>query len=466
MKRERSDFWHVAAGLVSAVAFLSLSAQAQSGKEGLNAVYGPSNVIQGSTAFIDATPYLGTGDICAALNNIILSVAGVGAVIDARGVHPGTPQACAQSPWQTLPPTGTFANVTILLPKSTITTETPWVVPNFTHIVGQGPGQTIIQACKTTSTTCPTGAFSGSAMIVLGSDTAAFGCGTGVCFGIQVSDLTLDAQSQALDGVDNANAEEQSYVRHVSMVNIGGTGLRLSADTDCSSLGTSSNSGPYNDLNIGISSTAAACVKVLNLAGSCPQTAHPRGLHGISCQCIAAGTACTNPNSGIQLDGGAVSVENIFLNGFHDGIAIGDQANTLGPIQSELIVNVRGGSNVTNLVHIYNATAGQLSDITILGATSSTPTSNVTILDDLNGPSLANSNNANVGMYVLGESVGGGNGFTRFTTSTTLPTWFVGSTTVTGPCSSLANGTLYSNTSGTAGSTLYACGNGTWQNLK
>lgn len=459
--------------ILSAVTMLFLlpAAKAQSGNEGLNAVYGPSGVIQASSAFIDAKPYLTHGDICAALNFIIVNIAGVGSVIDARGVNPGTTQACALSPWNSPPATGTFANVTILLPVGTIATENPWIMPDYTHIVGQGPGETVLQACKVANSVC-TGAFSGSAMIVLGGSTpAALGCGTGgVCFGIQVSDLTLNAQSLAIDGIDNSNSEEETSVHHVTILNVGGTGLRLSAESfsSCpSSQGTSNNSGPYDNLEIGVTSTANACVQVLNIAGACPQSAHPRGVHGLSCQCIVNGTACTNSNAGIELDGGSVSVEDVFVNGFTDGVAIGDKANTLGPIQSLLVSNVKGGSNVTNLVHIYNANSGELSDITVLGATSSTPTSNITILDGLNNVSLPNSSNANVGMYVLGESIGGGNGFARFTTSTTLPTWFVGASAVSGTCT-VANGTLYSNTSGTNGgtNTLFACASGMWQNLK
>lgn len=474
MRSEKTSAWRQLslAILPTVTAILLLpTAKAQNGNEGLNAVYGSGGVIQASAAFIDAKPYATQGDICAALNYIILHIAGVGAVIDARGFNPGTTQACAFSPWNSAPGSGTFANVTILLPAGTIATEFPWVMPDFTHIVGQGPGQTILQACKAASSAC-TGAFSGAAMIALGgSSPAALGCGTGgVCFGIQVSDLTLNAQSQAIDGIDNFNSEEETSVHNVTLLNIGGTGLRLSAETfsTCpSSQGTSNNSGPYDDLQIGVTSTANACVQVLNVAGACPQAAHPRGLHGITCQCIANGTACSNTHAGIQLDGGSVSVEDVSVNGFTDGIAIGDQADTLGPIQSLLVSNVKGGSSVTNLVHIYNATAGELSDITVLGATSS---ANTTILDALSNITLTNSGNPNVGMYVLGEPIGGGNGFTRFTTSTsaTVPTWFVGSSAVSGTCSTLSTGTLYSNISGTNGGadTLYACASGTWQNLK
>lgn len=446
---------------VLAIFCLALAMQAQTGNEGLNAVFNPA--IKASDSYIDATPYFGGSvDLCKAINNANNSIpAGVvGAVIDARGINPGTTQSCANSPFATSP----FSNVTILLPRGTIKIAQPWIVPIYTHIIGEGPSVTTLQAC--TASTC-TSAFSGTAMIIMGGDTSTLGCNTasstGVCFGITVSDLTLDAQSLSIDGVDNANAEEQSFVQRVSMVNIVGTGLKLTADSNCSSLGTSSNSGPYNDLEINVVSTAASCVQVLNLGGSCPQTAHPRGLHGLSCTCTSGSSACTSTSStGIRLDSGGTSVENVFVNGFHDGIAIGDQANTLGPVASALVFNVTGGSAVTNLVHIYSANAGEISDITTLGLTSSGST-NVTLQDDSTNTTLSNSTNPNVGMYVLGERLGGGDGFTRFTTSTTVPTWFVGPVAPPSSCSSLALGSLYSDTTGAQGASVFACISGqTW----
>ena len=93
----------VVVSILATMLLLSPIAKAQTGNEGLNAVYGPSSAIQASSAFIDAKPYLGSGDICAALNTVILDVVGVGAVIDARGINPGTTQSCAQSPWHTPP---------------------------------------------------------------------------------------------------------------------------------------------------------------------------------------------------------------------------------------------------------------------------------------------------------------------------------------------------------------------------
>jgi hypothetical protein len=463
--------------LLAAVVVLSPALQAQSGTEGLNTIYGSTTTIQPSASFIDARLYTASADLCSALNTIINSIPGVGAVIDARGVT-GTALNCASTPWSTAPGTGSFANVTILLPSGTITIRSPWYLPSNSRIIGEGPGATILQACKTTTPGCNSTAFSGTAMISMtaGKDNInlAWGCGAGfICFAVSVADLTLDAQSLAIDGVDNFNAEEQSYVQHVSMVNIGGVGLKLSADATSGSSGTSSHSGPYTDITIGVTSTATACVRVLTIA---TQSAEPRGIHGLSCTCLNAnGTVCTtNSNAGIYLDGNNVTLQDVFVNGFTDGVMIGDQASASTPVHSNVVVNISGGTNVTNLVHIHkpsdlaNAQVGESGGFTILGATSA---ANNTIVDDLTGTTLTNATNANIGMYVLGDPLGNfsgyPSGYTRFTTSATLPTWFVGNATVTGSCS-VASGSLYSNTAGTNGgnSTLYACASGQWANLK
>ena len=477
--------------VLTVVAGLLPTLQAQSGTQGLNTIYGTTTSIQGSASSIDARLYVGSQDLCFALNTIINSISVSGAVIDARGVS-GTALNCASTPWSTVP-SGTFSNAIILLPAGTITIRSPWLMPSNTRIVGSGQGITTIQACKTTTTGCGGVGFSGTptAMIAMtaGNDYAvggndAWGCQASfVCFAVSVADLTLDAQSQAIDGIDNNDAEELSYVQHVSMVNIGGVGLKLSADPNdtsqsCTSnciAGTSSHSGPYTDLTIAVTSTATACVQVLNTAN---HSAEPRGIHGLSCTCAVSGTACStaNPNAGIYLDGNNTTLENVFVNGFTDGVSIGDAASAVTPVHTAIVSNITGGTNVTNLIHIHKPSdsgasqAGESGGFTILAATSA---ANNTIFDELTSTTLLFSKDPYVGMYILADPVGNNSGYpagyTRFTTSSSLPTWFVGATTVStgaGTCSSFANGTLYSNTAGALGSTLYACASGGWTVVK
>jgi hypothetical protein len=297
-------------------------------------------------------------------------------------------------------------------------------------------------------------------------------CSLSNCFSVSISDLALDGKGNSgIDGIDNSFAQELSYVQHVSMVNMGKVGL----------FNGSGNVGPYSDLSIAVTSTAKACVET---------TGPPRGFHGLSCTCLQSnGTICSssdstlNPNAGIYLGGiapsglpagYATSVEDVFVDGFDEGIFVGGSGpSPTGPVTAPafdyLLFNIVGGSNINNLIHISGAqstasfcppqnnppqTVNNVCDITVLGATSA---ANNTIVDDLNNTTLSNSTDPTVGMYIVGEQVTGGGitiGNSRFTTSPSIPSWAVGTTTPATPC---AIGDLYSITAGTSGTTLWGC---------
>ena len=111
------------------------------------------------------------------------------------------------------------------------------------------------------------------------------------------------------------------------------------------------------------------------------------------------------------------------------------------------------------------SSSGTVSDLSVIAATASCSSSCATLYDDVTGTSLNGISNAHVGMYVLGEEVGT-IGYSRFTTSKSVPTWIVGSSSVSGSCSSTSPGSLYSNTTGTLGSTFYVCTGTTWTDVK
>jgi hypothetical protein len=431
----------------------------QNGHQGLNTVWQSGSNKIASAAFVDAAAYTMAGDICGRLNQI-LSTAPSGVVIDARGVVPitGSSQLCSSNPWSGIPSQN---GATVLLPAGTITICTTWGPNIVTKIIGEGLGQggttgTTLQAG--TSTQCNQ-SFVGSSMI-----TMALGCvATSGCFGVSIQDLALDGQGLAIDGIDNIVSQELSSLKHIAMVNIGGVGL----------LNESGNAGPYSDISIAVTSGAKACVET---------SGPPRGFHGLSCTCVQSnGNICSgsasNPNAGIYLgglppsggleSGYATSVEDVYINGFQDGIFIG--ASGPGPIHAPafdyLLSNISGGSYVTNLIHISSAQSAagfcppqsnpfNVCDVTIMGATSSGTN---TILDELSGTTLSSSTDPTVGMYIVGEQVTGGGvgiGNSRFTTSPSIPSWIVGTTTPTNLCSV---GDLYSITSGTTGFTLWGC---------
>jgi hypothetical protein len=489
MYTPKSGFSRVAGSLANLgmgfmlVAAIGLHAQTtyQGGSQGSAATWPKTQGdIWGSGAYIDATAFSSQGDICKILNYILKNNGNAG-VIDARGVS--LSQNCSMNPWN--PPSSSFHNfpyATILLPAGTIKGITvPWTIPINTRVFGEGGGLTTLQACGSES------CFSGSALIEMGypvvqGTNVSSNCGSNRCFGIVVSDLTVDDNAQSngvtFDGIDNLYAEELSYAKHVNIKNAWGTGLLLSTGPASQGTATPSHSGPYEDLFIAPGSSApstAACLKFIDGGMNSNVTgAEPRGVHGVTCQ-AANGTTLS---AGIYLDQGGISIEDVHLDGqtsgaFGDGIVIGDNlefGTTSFPPQSDVIFNVTGSGSITNLIHICaNQVSGPCqhvqnnpslpSDLSLLGLNKGIATNS--IKDELTGTTLSDST---VGMYILGErfTVNGSSttAYTRFTTSNnaSVPSWYVGTnSSVTG--SSCPTGSLYSRTTGTSGTTLWGCVN-------
>ena len=436
---------------------LGLSAlQAHSQAAGNNAVYKSGTALTGSASFVDLVGANPAGiDICAKINTLLLASSfKSGMVVDARGFGSGTSQSCTSNPFNTVAKTST-----VLLPSGTITISSTWVLPNQTRVFGEGPGQTTLLA----------GGSFASPMMQMGNAA----CGTpsnGVCFLVQIAHLTLDGAGQNIDGIDNINAEEQSTVDDVAILRIEGTALSLGSDT--STMGTSSHSGPYTNLFVQANGTAAttlsttACVRIIGFK------AQVRGIHGITC--IADGT----PSAAIYLDGDNVSIEDVRIDGFGDGIVLGAQGSS-NTVQADVIFNVTGTNSVgtvNNLIHLCGSgssapcptSANTVNDVTIMGVTSA---QNNTIKDDVTGTTLPFSTDVFVGMYALGQSLSGG--YSRFSTSPRTPTWGVGSLSSSIASASCAgsttpanaNGSLFSNTNTSVTGTLFACVGGLWHSV-
>jgi hypothetical protein len=455
--------------LAGGTALVPLRAHAQAGQ---NAVYnsGPIN----SLAFIDAANFSSNNglDFCGQLNAVLTSTAtnieySNWQVIDARGI---TSTTCLSNPW-TFPSTQGPPWVTVLLPAGTIQISSTWTLPQHTRIIGQGPGITTLQATSSLS-----GPLIQMGCYVSGSKTC------GLAFGVSVENLTLDGYSFAVDGIDNNDAQEQSYVKHVQMINIGGTGLSLKPDPNATPPNPQGpNHSNYSDISITETANGAACVNIAQ-GGYDPgvtQPLKPRGIHGLNCTCMTSGTVCSsNSHPGVYLDGSSVSLEDVSINGFGDGILIGSQESAYtSTVQSDIILNVHGGSSLTNVVHICGANPGNhtacyqsynnvpVTDLTLMGITS---TGTNTIQDDVTDTLLTESSDPTVGMYVLGEGVTAGSstaGYSRFTTSPSVPAWLVGTSTLSSSIT-CAEGSLYSKTSGT-GSVLWGCNtSGKWTTIR
>ena len=415
-----SDSGVLSAAVVFAACFsiFPITAGAQ-GNPGQNAVCtsttGCSTTV-GTSAFIDASVFASPNtNLCAVIYNILngslLGKQGypaVGAVVDARGLNLGNiSMTCATgtTPWNNGATTVSVPS-NILLPAGTIVIPSPWVLPPKTHLIGQGDNPssgTVIQAC--TSTTC-THSFSGTSMIEF--------CSASGCLGVSVEKLILDGQEQQsgggyIGGIVNQYSQS-SYVDHVSLYQILGTGLSI--------LGSASNSGPYTNINLdtggysGVSATV--CVSINGLTNT-------RGIRGLSCTSRGG----VNASAAVLLDSPSNLIKDVTIIGFHDGILVGENA----PAQSNVLVNVIGdtscGACVTPIkaIHISSIqTAGNYNaqDLSILGVANDV-SGTYTIWDDLTGAQISDSF---VGLYVLGKPAN--NGYARFTTSLSYPTWEVG----------------------------------------
>lgn len=426
--------------------------QAYAQAAGNNAVYKSGTATTGSASFIDLVGANPAGaDICAKINTLLTgSSFKSGTVIDARGFGSGTSQNCTTNPFSTVSKTST-----VLLPSGTITISSTWVLPTQTRVFGEGPGQTTLLA----------GSSFASPMIQMGTTNC-------VCFQVQIAHLTLDGAGQNIDAIDNVNSEEQSTVEDVSILHIEGTALSLGTASGGATDGTSSHSGPYSNIFVQANGTGyttlsgTACVRII---GSVAQV---RGIHGITC--IADGT----PSAAIYLDGDNVSIEDVRIDGFGDGIVLGAQGSS-NTVQADVIFNVTGTNSVgtvTNLIHLCGSgssspcptTANTVNNVTIMGVTSA---QNNTIKDDVTTTTLPFSTDVFVGMYVLGQSISGG--YSRFSTSPRTPTWGIGSLSSSIASASCAgsttpanaDGSLFSNTNTSVTGTLFACVGGLWHSV-
>jgi hypothetical protein len=420
-----------------------------------NCAAGSGIGVQGSAAYIDASYVTGTAskfDVCAKINAVLKSSGypTAGAVIDARGVGSGTAQVCSISPWGGTAPSGGWRPATILLPSGIIVIPAGWILPNATRIIGEnaGPntsatdGVTTIQACVTSTTGCSSN-LSG-AMITMGSSSASYNCPSAGCIGVGVEDLWLDGQGLSINGISNTVSQELSYVKHVNLYQIIGTGLGLS--------GTSQNSGPYTDIGFALGAgTAAAGTTCVHISG-----VETRGIHGLTCVGnIGSGTV---PSSAVILDASNNSIEDAEIQGFGTGILIGQNSNA----QNDVLLNIRGGLNVSTVVAITSVSGKIVSNISIMAASDGGNTSAVTIQDNRTTPA-STITAPTVAMYVLGSPIdanGSPIGYTRFTTAIGQPTWGVGSS-IPSPLTGCTVGSLYSNTSGsgtgTSINTWYVC---------
>jgi hypothetical protein len=412
---------------------------------GQNAVYGNCNnhalATTSSSAFVDAGIFgsLNT-NICAVLNGILKSQTYpfvAGSVIDARGLPAtGTSMTCSITPWSgiTSPPAST-----ILLPAGTIVSPGIWILPPGTHIIGEGDSigsGTTIQASSTFSATAgPIVQFCSSA-----------------CNGdVSLERVNLDGIGGPITGIANSFAGEGSFVDHVSLYQIRGTGLTVS--------GSATNSGPYSNITFDTGNyggaTTTVCAQISGLTAT-------RGIRRLRCT-----SESSDASVAVLLDSSNNIVQDVTISGFHDGVLVGSN----GVAKTNVLRNIVGDTAnpcyptcpvPINTVHISNhMTSGSanVADLSIMGV-SNDGNGTYTIADDLTTTVLSE---PFTGLYALGEPVSGG--YSRLTTSANAATW-VNGTTSTLSTSTCPQGSIYSCISSSCSNTLWACTSGGWLVVK
>jgi len=259
--------------LTIVISMFSVCPLTQAQNPGNNAVYNSSNSIKPSLSFIDVSNLPQGFDLCDTIYRLFTGFLGyppypsAGAVIDARGA---TNLTCSHgSPWTEGANTVTLPS-TILLPATTaaapIVISSKWILPSYTHLIGQGDA--ITPNGFTLGTTIQaSGTFPASSAMIQ------FGSSSGCCTAISVENLTLDGTgATVVSGIVNQYAGDLSYVDHVGLYRILGTGLSV--------FGSANKSGPYSNItfdlggNSGTSSTI--CASINQLTGT-------RGIHGLTC---------------------------------------------------------------------------------------------------------------------------------------------------------------------------------------
>jgi hypothetical protein len=457
----------------SAIVLLLGSAAPLFGQKGQNAVIKSGGQVN-SIAFIDASKYESTQrDICITIQQIFTDILNNNpkVTVDARGSWSPGNLTCAatENPWSPSTPT---SNV-VLLPAATITISSTWTLPQNTRLIGAGSNATIIQAGS---------GLNGQDMIDMGNIVL---CpvnnitGFYDCQGVVIEHLGL---SGGVNGIVNQFSEELSYVDDITLTGMTGIGLELGTYTSGNNKAAGGNSGPYS--NISFVSPGGTCVSINGVT--------TRGIHGLTC-------ITTSSTSGplVYLDGYNNSLEDLTLAYVSnndsppgpslDGILVGSQNS--GGAQSNILMNV-SGSNLANVVHISNATSGtsicppggtgsnsvyNVCDLTIVGVSGGS-VGRPTIRDDLSSTNVID---PTVGIYVLGEQVVQGAsytpiGYSRITSSPSVPTWLVGSVAPPSGTGTCATGALYSCTGTTSEctnslsvmATIWGCAGTAWVKIK
>src|SRR5258708_18765245 len=466
-----------------------------------------------ASSYIDAAPFyqsLANLDLCLTLQYILTQSTFTsgsnyaatypnGAVIDARGILPGSANGltCNVNPCVGRGGTAT-SPATILLPGATIAITQPWILPSNTRVIGEGSGPQNYTALGNF------GNFSGNQMIQMGIAGT-----TSPATGVVVEHLQLEGGGKGnYDGIDVVNAADGSYVDDLDIKGIGAQPSFVHLSSVCgTSTATSlcigpnaTYSGPYTNLNIVPSFPCSTQTEVCKQTAGVKIQAQTRGLRNITC--VATSHNDSNwPLAAIYLDSYGTSIENVHVEGFKDDIVVGDYSDAQGdlaiigwtaPTQNPIysvsgntianVVGATGSGPLQNTVHICSpnvaslacsgngAISGGINDFVVLQAKNGGGASNTEAVQDDN-LSVNTSNNGAVvyaGLYAVGRPNTTG-GYARFTTMPGNSATAVNPTSAVGAANSLGAsctnyGAIYSNPNGggEGANTIYVCSGKVW----
>jgi len=394
------------------------------------------------------------------------------------------------NPWLVSGTTYITVPSTVLLPAGIIKSMSSWTLPSGTRLVGEGgedPGLNVLTTSRTiiqaqANFECPPATCTDADFPVIKMGTA-----TG-CTGVSIEDLVIDGGPASgnnvdVNGIDNPNCGDQSYVKNVTIYRIVDIGLNVFNSSDPSLPQT--NSGPFSNITF---DPASLLITGGQTVGAY-LNASTRGIQGMTCttgnvvSASSTGTCVTVASSGN-------SIEDIRIEGFSTGVDVSASNTVLMNIDGDTNPKAGGAQGtVLNVVTLERA----VTNVALIGITNNCTSSTVcsgtgadgkdsTINDLATGAQILVSTNPFVAMYVLGDKTTIVNGttttnaYSRYATSASLSTttgpstanWQVGSGVPANPTNGCAAGSLYSNSASSSFPALYVCSAnstyfGTWQ---
>ena len=344
-------------------------------------------------------------DMCAKITAAITNLPSTGGVVDARSFEGS--QACVTNPF-----TGTTKRVTVLLGVATIQMQAQWTVWANSRVIGQGRGQTHLQAVSGFPTT-------GKAMILLGAVADA-----AVITGARVEDLWIDCNSvTACEGIESSVAGDGCGGSRLFIEKYKGSATRGGI-----SMLSLSDKYLFDDVELAVASSNTTTRSIYIDPASGPSGVFRR----IS---VRSSNSTMQTVPGIDVGSGGAFYD-VNVSDTADGILF--QSAARGYAQ-----NVTVGTNVTSAVRIIGSGSITLGNI-VKGAATNTvkDDSRSIILTDAVIPSYSTNSGASGGTFYAGN----GDGF-KISASTTIPGFLnfqrvVAGAVTTTPMSIDANGTL------------------------